>query len=416
MTEPSRAEFKYLVERQREEIRTINEVGRILASTMDPLELVRRLAAYLKQTFPVALVGVLLKDPSSLHMVQFANIAQMDIASAVRETCVAAKEMLSQALDEQTLAQTIEWDNTSKSSLSGPLGYLRSRYITALTASDKRIGLLVVSSGKPDAFSQDDQHVLDIVADQLSAALQSAYLMDELRKANQLKNDLLMVISHELRIPLTAIKEGLNLLLEQALGELNAEQKDFLATVNDNANRLEALVEKVVAATQLVTDQLLYTLKPLEIKTLIEQLQSHFTARAAAKGVKFTCAIPIPKATLQADAKRLSQAIGHVIENAIQASSAEQIVTLACSATASGIRFEVTDNGPGIPPQEMHKLFEQFRVIGGIDDRKTGGLGLGLFLAKAFLSGHGGQIHVESEPGKGTRVCMDVPLSPPKTS
>ncbi len=414
MTEPSRAEFKYLVERQREEIRTINEVGRILASSTDPLDLIRRLAAYLKQTFPAALVGVLLPDHKLLHLIPFANIAQIDLANAINDHYTTALQSLGLTIDETKIPAQMETNASIKAQdLQGPLVYLRSRYFAVLSAGERRMGLLSVSSGKPAAFGQDDQHVIDIVADQLSAALQNAYLLQELVKANQMKNDLLMVISHELRIPLTAIREGVNLLLEGALGEVNAEQKDFLNTVNDNAGRLDILVEKVVSATQLLTGQLKCTFKPMPIQSFVADLGASFKPLAAAKQVTLTIAIPVPDATVQADPKRLKQAIGNVLENAIQASPSGAEVTLHVAQTPTGVQFLVSDAGPGIAAEELPKLFEQFRVVGGVDDRKTGGLGLGLFLARTILQAHGGAIVLESEVGRGTRVRMDIPMQPP---
>ncbi len=80
---------------------------------------------------------------------------------------------------------------------------------------------------------------------------------------------------------------------------------------------------------------------------------------------------------------------------------------------ASEVQVRIVDTGSGIPAEELPKLFQQFRVIGGVDDRKTGGLGLGLFLAKSFIDAHGGTVKIDSAVGKGTTVAVKLPKKPP---
>ena len=94
MPEPSRAEFKYLIERQREEIKTITEVGRLLSSTTDPQEIIRLICSYLRQTFPLALCAVLVIPQRKLHIVRFAKLAQVDFEVALREIWAKAQDRL----------------------------------------------------------------------------------------------------------------------------------------------------------------------------------------------------------------------------------------------------------------------------------------------------------------------------------
>lgn len=408
MVEPSRAEFKYLIERQREEIRTLNEVGKLLSSTTDPQEVIRLVSSYLRQTFPLALCAVLVIPQRKLHVIRFAKIAQVDLEGALRDIWSKAQELLRQPVSDEGLTRTIEDQSTA----GQPIGYLRSNYSAPLLFDGRVFGLLCAFSGKAEAFSKEDQRVIDIVADQLRAALRNAFLLDELRQANELKNELLMVISHELRIPLTSIQEGVNLVLDGSLGTINAEQQDFLKTVSENSVRLGNLVEKVMIAGQVVSGQLQCTLTQLDLASVLKDLDGGFRPLAEAKGIRFELAGADRPLSCSADAKRLKQAITEVLENAIQATASGGSVKIQCSEPPAGCQIVVTDTGCGIPADELPKLFGQFRFIGGVDDRKTGGLGLGLFITKAILDLHHGTVRLDSQIGQGTQATITLPKQP----
>ncbi|MBI3322552.1 MAG: GAF domain-containing sensor histidine kinase [Candidatus Omnitrophica bacterium] len=411
--EPSRAEFKYLVERQREEIRTINEVGRLLRTSNDPRELVRLVASYLRQTFPLVLCGVLLLEEKVLQVIRFAKIAQVDAANAIRELCTKTGEGFPAGVKEEEFSRTEEdrsgdpgqWSQSSAA-------YLRASHFVPLTFNGKAMGRLGLFTPKEGGFTRDDQHVFAIVADQLAAALHNAFLLEELRKADRMKNELLAVISHELRIPLTAIQEGSSLLAEGVLGPLNDEQSDFLKTVQRNAKRLQTLIEKVELASHLIAGKVAYEFKEADASEVLKKVEESF--RPLAEQKKVALEVSGGRAACSADARLLSQALAQIVENGIQATPEGGKVTAACSETAQGIEIRITDTGRGIPPEEMPRQFGQFSSIGGINERKTGGMGLGLFMAHRILDAHHGGFRLESEPGKGTRVVVTLPKQQPK--
>ncbi len=416
MAEQSRAELKYLVERQREEIKTLNDVGRLLSLTTDPQEIVRLVASYLRQTFPLALCGVLLIQPRKLQLIQFAKIAQVDLDAAMRGMYAKASEKLPEPLTPETVARMLEAPSGGEGQWAqSPIGYLRSSYAIPLTVNNQAIGLLSVFSGKAEAFSNEEQHVIDIVADQLGAGLRNASLLEELKRAGELKNELLMVISHELRIPLTSIKEGIGLMLEGALGPVAAEQHDFLTTVDQNADRLGALVEKVVVASQLVTGQLDYTFKELELGALLADVKTAFRPLAESRQVALELDGAGRPVSCAGDAKRLKDAVSEIVENAVQATPAGGKVAIRCADAPGRAEIQISDTGPGIPPNELPSIFEQFRSIGGVHERKTGGLGLGLFIAHAIVTAHGGTITLDSQVGAGTRITLHLPKKPPSS-
>ena len=411
--EPSRAEFKYLVERQREELKTVNEVGRLLRTTNDPQELVRLVASYLRQTFPLVLCGVLLLDEKVLQLIHFAKIAQVDAANAVRELCAKTGEGFSLPLKEEEFTRTEE-DRSSEPGhwAQSSVAYLRSSHFVPLTFNGKTMGRLGLYTPKESAFTQEDQHVFAIVADQLAAALHNAFLLEELRRADKMKNELLAVISHELRIPLTAIQEGTSLLLEGVLGGINEEQGDFLKTVQKNAKRLQGLIEKVELASHLIAGKVTYQFAQADAGEVLRQAGESYRPLAEQRKVALDLA-GAGRGSCAADAKRLGQALAQLLENAIQATPEGGKVGAACSKTPTGVEIQIADTGKGIPPEEMPKQFGQFFSVGGVNERKTGGMGLGLFMAKRILDAHHGAFRLESEPGKGTRAIVQLPKEQP---
>ncbi len=406
MPDISRAELKYFVERQREEIKTLNEVGRLLSTTADPRSLVRLVSSYLHRAFPVALCSVLSLPQRRLYVVPFAPIPQVDVSGAVRLTRDTAARLLNRSVTEDESACLIDDDQPAgwmQSTIS-----LRSNLFCSMSVSGQLTGVLGVFSGQANAFNTEDAHAIGIVAEQLAAALRNAVLLDQLRQADELKNQLLSIVSHELSTPLTAIKKGVNLVLEGALGETTDEQRDFLKTVLENADRLERLTQKVKTATELMTGQTKFTFDSFDLRTVLGQVEKTYRPLAVAKGVNLKL-LDAPKPMFwPIDKNHIVVAISQLVENAIQATGSDGLITLKLSATPTEADIVVNDTGSGIAQELIPTLFEQFKSIGEIHNRKMGGLGLGLFIAHALIVGHGGTIEVDSKLEVGT--CMTIHL------
>lgn len=407
MTEISRAELKYLVERQREEIKTLNEIGRLLGSTTDPQEITRLAAAYFGRAFPVALCGILVLPQKRLHLIPTASIAQVEIAGAVKQIREAASRLLNRTVSEADSACATE--EPRPGTWVQPTTSLRSQLFAPLMVKGQSIGLLGLFSGQPEAFTKEDHHAVGIAAEQLGSALRNAFLVDELRRADELKNQMLSIVSHELSTPLTAIKEGVNLVLEGALGETTSEQRDFLSTVTENAERLERMIQKIKTATELMTGLTKFTFESFDLRTLLAAVEKNYRNLAASKGVHLRV-LDYPKPLFwQVDKSYLSQALNQLAENAIQATPKDGFVTLKLAATPNQVEIQITDTGCGIAKEALPSLFEQFKSIGEIHERKMGGLGLGLFIAKTLLEGQKATISVESIVDQGTQMTVRLP-------
>ncbi len=408
MADPSRAELKYFVERQREEIRALNEVGKLLSSTINPHEIIRMTASYLNRTFPAALCGILFLPERKLHLIPFAPIAQVETASAVRKIREAAGELLNRPITEEDSV----CEETTSAALMQPTTSLRSHLFSPITDKGQAVGILSLFSGAAEAFTKEDQHSVGIIAEQFGAALRNAFLVEELRRADELKNQLLSIVSHELSTPLTAIKEGVSLVLDGALGETTADQRDFLVTVNENAERLERLIRKIKTATEIMTGQARFVFESVDARKLLEQIDRTYTPLAKSRNVHVKL-LEQPKPLFwPLDAARAAVAISQILENAIQATQADGLVTVKLATSQTELDIQIADTGSGIAKAHLPTLFQRFQSIGDINNRKMGGLGLGLFIAKSLVESHSGTIMVESAPGEGTRMTLRFPKEP----
>lgn len=414
MTDISRAELLYLVDRQRDELKTLNSVGKLLSSTTNPQQVVHLLANYVRQTLPGAAACALFSvQQKELRCISFAAVAEGALALAKHDLLASANELLRSNHKLQDLEEIAEdTAQTTGQWAQAPIGTLPSHHITPLRFEQTTIAVLGVFSGKANAFSKEDQHVIDIVADQASAALRNAYLLEELRRSDKLKNELLMLISHELHTPLTSISEGTNLILDGALGPTTQDQRDFLGTINQSANRLGALVEKTLLATQLMTKTLGFNFTAVDVSAVIKAVAHDMKAQADEKGVLFELAGTSHAVHAYGDEKMLRYVFLQLVENALQATPKGGLITLRIASVGGEVEVQVTDTGRGIPSKNIESIFQQFCFTGTIDDRKTGGLGLGLFTCKGIIEAHRGAIKLESQPDHGTKVTLRVPTTP----
>ena len=182
MADISRAELKYLVERQREEIKTLNEVGKLLSSTTNPQEIITLASSYLHHAFPVAMCTILSLPQHKLHVIPFAPIAQVELATALRQVRDTGSELLKRPISNDDATEVM--DETPSGSWMQPATPLRSHLFAPLVVKSQCLGLLGLFSGQAEAFTKEDHHAIGIVAEQLAAALRNAFLVDELRRAD----------------------------------------------------------------------------------------------------------------------------------------------------------------------------------------------------------------------------------------
>jgi PAS domain S-box-containing protein len=227
--------------------------------------------------------------------------------------------------------------------------------------------------------------------------------------AEEAKSDFLSTISHELRTPLTSIKGALQV-LQRGSENISDDLSDQMVTVmTRGSDRLERLVMNLLLVSQIETGGL----TPSRDDQV--SLAEHVGA-AVGKVLgdhRYRVVEEEPGLVVRADAERLEQAIAHILDNAAKFGGPEGLVTVTLARDHGYARVSVTDEGPGIARADQERIFDRFTRLGHVLTRSTQGAGVGLFIARRALAAMGGEIWVESEPGRGSTFHVQVPLARP---
>ena len=237
---------------------------------------------------------------------------------------------------------------------------------------------------------------------------------------DELKNDLVATVAHEFRTPLTSLRMALHLVTEEAVGPLTPKQGDLLFAAREDCERLQVIVDELLNLSRIESGTIELHRRRTDPAALIDMaIEPHRAASEQADVTIRAEALPgLPEVFVDSD--RMQLVFSNLLTNAIRfAPRGSEIVVRARAEapraeigshrapTASRIRFEVADRGPGIPKDHQAGLFEKFFRVPGSPE---GGSGLGLFIAKGVVQAHGGEIGIDSEPGRGATFWFSVPV------
>jgi signal transduction histidine kinase len=241
-----------------------------------------------------------------------------------------------------------------------------------------------------------------------SVALANARLLEELDRANRLKQDFVGTISHELRTPLNVILGYNELLREGAFGELSSEQESILERMNRSATQLLDLINSTLDLSRLQSQDVLTALASLNVPELFAELEMEFRPLHQNSSVTLEWRVEPGLPPLRTDPVKLKMVLKNLIGNAIKFTHEGKVSTIA-SIKDGGMEFLVRDTGIGIPPDAHALVFEPFRQVDGSTTRLHGGVGLGLYIVRQLLELLGGTVSLESEVGKGSLFRVWVP-------
>lgn len=240
-----------------------------------------------------------------------------------------------------------------------------------------------------------------------AAAKQAERLCEEAKQAVAVREDFLAIASHELRTPLTSVILGLQH-LGRELDEGSA--RDQLQAIERQMRRISRLADELVDVTQIDKGVLRLRPEAVEVRGLVEEVVERFRPEAARAGCQIALATAGPRLDAVWDPMRMEQVLINLLSNASKYGRGRPIaVTLQ---TGDGkAAMTVSDEGIGISPEHQERIFGRFERA--VSPRSYGGLGLGLYVVKAIVDAHGGQIEIDSSPDAGTKVRVLVPTRIP---
>jgi len=232
--------------------------------------------------------------------------------------------------------------------------------------------------------------------------------LTQLKQFERTRQEFVANVSHELRTPLSLIKGYVETLLDGAKDNPEVETR-FLQTIQRNSARLQFLIEDLLTISELESGRIQMNLQSVDLRTLVDKVLGDLSARARTK--EATLVNDLPNVLVHADADRLHQVFGNLVDNAIKyGRQAGTVVVSGRPADDGMFEVRVQDDGPGIPPEALERVFERFYRVDKARSREQGGTGLGLSIVKHIVQGHGGRVWAKSEPGKGALFFFTLPV------
>lgn len=280
-----------------------------------------------------------------------------------------------------------------------------------VTAEGAALGSLCVIDRRPRELTRDQEQALRALSRAVVAQLELRRQNERLRALDRLKDELVAVVAHDLRTPLTSIRGYVDLLLEGGGGPLTDTQMQFLGVVDRNSHRLLKLTEDLLLLACSEAGELELDLADCDLACVVRDAAASARPAAEAKGLALDVRVDgVP--AVRGDRARLGQLLDNLVANAVKFTPVGGRIELTLDRAADGraATVAVADTGPGIPADELPLLFSRFFRARHATAAKVPGTGLGLAIAKTIAEAHGGAIAVESVEGEGTRFTVSLPV------
>jgi signal transduction histidine kinase len=267
---------------------------------------------------------------------------------------------------------------------------------------------------QPGSFVHEDIPFLKAIADLIALSIENARLKEELQvtlsleEANRLKEELISTLAHEMRTPLTSIKGySTAMLMEEATFDPETQQ-EFLQIIDEECDILQDLIHDLLESSIIDAGLLRLEPQPVRLPRLAQSVTDDMARRTQQH--HFLIDFPDDFPIVDADPHRIEQVLRNLLDNAVKYSPQGGLVVIRGTMHKDEIVVSVADQGMGIAPQHLNRLFEKFfRIESGLG-RHVVGSGLGLPIAHTIVESHGGRIWAESQLGQGSTFYFTLPL------
>jgi signal transduction histidine kinase len=242
-------------------------------------------------------------------------------------------------------------------------------------------------------------------------------LEESLRKQRELqkmRDDLMKMIVHDLKTPLTSVLATMEMLLDGDFGKLEQDQRKAVGDAESKAEDLLALINDVLEVSRIEEAELTLDLQPIAPAALLTEIEHEWEVRFQQEGAKATVEVADDAPVFEADKELLKRVLNNLVQNAVTHSAQAVKIHFKARKDGDGVLFTVADNGPGIPPQYHEVIFRKFERVKTQGVPRTRSSGLGLAFCKLVVDAHGGRIWVQSAEGQGSSFHFTLPLKPPQ--
>jgi signal transduction histidine kinase len=391
----------------------VNRCARALGSSLDLDDAFAAFIRELRGLLPFDRTAIVLADDGTARVIAAAGAAadrvfpsgtRRPVAGSILEDVLRTAQPIYRAdMREQRHPEEQEFLDVG----------LNCRLVAPLLVGARAIGMISIVRVEPNSFSEDEIELVSLLGRFLGATVQNirSYetertTVEELRRLSALRADFVSLVSHELRSPMASII-GSAKTLQQRWRELTPEQREsFLGLIDHETSRLADLVGDVLDTSRIESGSFSYSFTDVDVGQLVRE--SAAAAEQAQDEVVVRANVQTPLPTVRADRDRLRQVLTNLIDNAVKYSPAGGEVDVDAFADNGRIHVEVTDRGPGVPPEHQAVIFEKFGRVSG--DHAKPGTGLGLFIARSIAEAHGGSLEVSSRPERGATFTLALPV------
>jgi PAS domain S-box-containing protein len=441
-------------ERHLKRIEALHEIDNAITSTLELSAVLQLLLEKIVVFLPVpAATNIRLFNPATG---KFENTACRGIDESRWKAEARASGQLAQRILETKRSFFIENIQTDSEKIASSF-FRKQGFVSylgvPLIAKNEVVGILGFYTRKFHQFDQQEVDFLRTLAGQAAIAIDNARLyekvnlartelertnanlqnsLNELEKANKVKDEFLSIVSHELRTPLNIIMGYTGVVKDRMVGEINKEQEETLQKVLGSAGDLFNMINNIMHATRIEARVVALECHPLDLGEFIDRLRTDYTTRGEKKDVGLIWDYSAGSTQIVTDGDKLKQILRNLVDNALKFTNQGTVTVsvrvlpgapeptgsdlanrevAASNETAPWLECKVRDTGIGIA-KEMHSaIFNKFDQVDTSATRPYEGLGLGLYIVKNFTDWLGGKIEIESEPGKGSTFTLTIPFT-----